>query len=1631
MGEHIDKDVSGSTVLESSKETVSDRVASGDSAETRVVEAVASDDQFQGQGVSKGSSAEGVVTEKGGSCNGADTVAGVMGSDIYVDGVCTRNSGGENLSEEATKSHGQSRELASEGDVKAVGGGCGDSNSKVDEDPSEEASNLGTESEVEKSSVFADSKEGELVEDGARVWEEKLGLEIEVGNSSGVAESKEEGELVENAASVREVDLRSDSETEVGTSSELAESKEEGEMVEGDTRVRGVNLATGCEIKCSGVAESKEEGVLVEGVARVREITGADGCCVADGITLHEIDAGNPQNVGIKSAVEDSSLLEGSSVGETKNVVEKEAVGAGKESLEGGLGKECVEKVEMHFVKDMISQEVRDSENEASNRGVENFEDSSAGLGSSVVEAQDIAAEKSELVEEVMDQAKETHDNEGAVLQNSEPEKVGALDVEEWNPGIRTAGAPSSTIKEGSCLKTHCIEEEAAVMADIGNLDSSSEKDLVSIEKDAITNPTSKCLDGQTQVAVDGKMSSTDVEAWNPGIKTAGAPSSTIKEGSSLKAQHIEEEAAVTADIGNLDPKVETVLDGTHRTDPVEGVVSSSEKDLEKDAITNPTSKSLDGQTQVAVDGKISSNEEIACPNIEGMDTDAFNENFCFSVEELQAVVETPNGSTENHCDAFADLQSSQQPTQVVVGGEVAATENKVHKNSENERKLIIEESSDQMMPRDFALAQSTVDPEMGVDEQVTGSEQASMQKDPGKVETANAIVSTEIHSPKGLDLVSSHQSAPALVGDEVVEMNNKIDSDTNFEGQVVMHLDGMLSSSGNEQHVKTEVDSMEIDTHTASTNKDKVHSTANVSDPAEKDPEVKVKEHIDKSEACDSDQSNPNIGQLMDAQEQVTHFEQLGKEETEVVELNSEAGTVCGSRETDTLLINGPDTGLQGPPDGDQTLTVKEDLDASAGQDVSEIGSSAATETVVEEHDACLDQVGLQERQEMEAEGQDTDFEQPNTSEEKFAKQEAPNSGSTVIEYQACYQLPPDDEGEFTVSDLVWGKVRSHPWWPGQIFYPSDASEKAMKYHKKDCFLVAYFGDRTFAWNEASLLKPFRSHFSLVEKQSNSEAFQNAVDCALEEVSRRVEFGLACSCIPKETYDEIKFQIVENTGIREEASVRDGADKSLPADLFEPGKLMEYMKALAQCPAGGADRLELVIARSQLLAFYRLKGYSQLPEFQVCGGLLENAGTLEFADEVIEHTYPVYKDDGQISSDQEFSHALRSSYHKRKHNLKDTVYPRKKERSLSELMGDSWDCVDDEFGPDGKANNKLVSPSSGRKRKVYDSFPDDSATAEGRKTISLANVSTTASKPSFKIGECIRRVASQMTGSTSILKSNNMKQDGSSDRLIGDGSDALFQHSEDAEMSRTIVPTEYSSLDELLSQLHLAAQDPFKGYSFLTIIVSFFSDFRNSVIVEQHEKVGGKRKQASHSIGGLSETFEFEDMSDTYWTDRVIQNGSEEQPRKSRKRDNQLVLANQDKALNMSNSRKRYSDGNHDLSAEKPVGYIDENAPAELVMHFPVVDCVPAETSLNKMFRRFGPLKELETEVDKDTNRARVVFKKCSDAEAAYGSAPKFNIFGSILVNYQLNYTVSVPFKSQPMITLHGEEDATLFLEF
>ncbi|CAN7037240.1 unnamed protein product, partial [Brassica rapa subsp. trilocularis] len=187
------------------------------------------------------------------------------------------------------------------------------------------------------------------------------------------------------------------------------------------------------------------------------------------------------------------------------------------------------------------------------------------------------------------------------------------------------------------------------------------------------------------------------------------------------------------------------------------------------------------------------------------------------------------------------------------------------------------------------------------------------------------------------------------------------------------------------------------------------------------------------------------------------------------------------------------------------------------------------------------------------------------------------------------------------TDSDLVWGKVSSFPWWPGQVFLDSSvASKKAKKHFKKGAFLVAYFGDSSFAWNDASKIKPFHHHFSQMAKQSDSPEFRNAVGCALEEVSRRVEFGLSCGCVSEEAYERVKTQRVMNAGIREESRVRYGGDEVSSAGLFEPAKVVEYMKRLACFPRyDESDELVFVSNRARLFAFQQWRSCINFPRYE------------------------------------------------------------------------------------------------------------------------------------------------------------------------------------------------------------------------------------------------------------------------------------------------------------------------------------------------------------------------------------------------------------------------------------------------
>jgi hypothetical protein len=88
------------------------------------------------------------------------------------------------------------------------------------------------------------------------------------------------------------------------------------------------------------------------------------------------------------------------------------------------------------------------------------------------------------------------------------------------------------------------------------------------------------------------------------------------------------------------------------------------------------------------------------------------------------------------------------------------------------------------------------------------------------------------------------------------------------------------------------------------------------------------------------------------------------------------------------------------------------------------------------------------------------------------------------------------------------------------------------MKYKKRDAFLVAFYGDKTFAWCDESQLKAFFPNFSHFEKQASEDAFSNAVRSVLIEVSRRFEVGSICSCLDDKLFAKEVYPKFENAGV-------------------------------------------------------------------------------------------------------------------------------------------------------------------------------------------------------------------------------------------------------------------------------------------------------------------------------------------------------------------------------------------------------------------------------------------------------------------------------------------------------------------
>lgn len=171
-------------------------------------------------------------------------------------------------------------------------------------------------------------------------------------------------------------------------------------------------------------------------------------------------------------------------------------------------------------------------------------------------------------------------------------------------------------------------------------------------------------------------------------------------------------------------------------------------------------------------------------------------------------------------------------------------------------------------------------------------------------------------------------------------------------------------------------------------------------------------------------------------------------------------------------------------------------------------------------------------------------------------------------------------------VGDMVWGKVKSHPWWPGHIFNEAFASPMVRRTRREGHVLVAFFGDSSYGWFQPGELIPFDANFAEKSRQLNSRTFLKAVEEAVDEASRRCGLGLVCRCRNPENFRPANVEgycDVDVPGY--EAGVYSSGQIKKARDGFKPGEALAFVKQLAMAPHGG-DHRSIGFAKNKATVF-------------------------------------------------------------------------------------------------------------------------------------------------------------------------------------------------------------------------------------------------------------------------------------------------------------------------------------------------------------------------------------------------------------------------------------------------------------
>ncbi|KAL5983829.1 hypothetical protein ACLOJK_017924 [Asimina triloba] len=156
-----------------------------------------------------------------------------------------------------------------------------------------------------------------------------------------------------------------------------------------------------------------------------------------------------------------------------------------------------------------------------------------------------------------------------------------------------------------------------------------------------------------------------------------------------------------------------------------------------------------------------------------------------------------------------------------------------------------------------------------------------------------------------------------------------------------------------------------------------------------------------------------------------------------------------------------------------------------------------------------------------------------------------------------------------FEAGDMVWGKVKSHPWWPGHVYNEAFATSSVRRMKREGHVLVAFFGDSSYGWFNPAELVPFESHYAEKSCQTNSRNFTKAVEEAVDEAKRRRALGLACRCRNKFNFRPagVKGYFAVDVEEYDPGMVYSREQINKAREYFQPVETLSFVQQLALAP--------------------------------------------------------------------------------------------------------------------------------------------------------------------------------------------------------------------------------------------------------------------------------------------------------------------------------------------------------------------------------------------------------------------------------------------------------------------------------